>query len=380
MELPLRVAPEVRLHSSASGLRAVLVEGPDGAGRAGTHGVVAPRVRQATGVGTRPSSGADAKQGRAARTSLDDLERRAQAAQDAGDPHELQAVEQALTSLHLDHHPLRRHPESKASVGVPPRERAMLQRKAIRAAQPRIPVFKRADRSKARALAETEADHFVRTLDVAHALITQHRTAVLEDQWNALAGHDRVAVMAELDAEFAATEARCTCVDAGRDPETARSYVTVVVRYPGLDLVAERGPGASANGRGMLRRRTPAERNALYLRAIASFAVATVRRVIGVAVAADDLHLLVVRPSGTAGELEPVYLGVLTREDVTLRPPLADPVPMLLASAARPLRFDGPADDLVALAPDPAVLDVVRRCVEAIEDEELDSVLEGATD
>ncbi|GAA1504492.1 hypothetical protein GCM10009740_39660 [Terrabacter terrae] len=362
MDLPLRVAPEVRLRSSTSGLRAVLVEGPS-----------------ATGVGARPTAAGDGKEGRGAAAQLVDLERRARTAQETDDVHALQSVEEALTSLHLQNHPLRRRPDSPAPTALPAKEREMLERKALRAAQPPISVFKRAARSKARALAETEADHFVRTLDVAHSLIAQHRVAVLDDQWHALADHERCAVIAELDAEFAAAESCCTCVDAGWDPDTSRSYVTVVARYPGPDLVAERGPGASANGRGMLRRRTPVERNALYLKAIASFALGTVRRVISVAVAVDDLHLLVVRTPEAATGLEPVYLGLLTREDVTLRPPLADPVPMLLAAAVRPLQFDGPADDLVALAPDPAVLAVVERCAEALEDHAIDSVLEGTS-
>jgi len=370
MDLPLRVAPGVRLRSSASGLRAVIDDAPRGAGGPG-----------ALGVGARPHSAGDAKGGRGARAQqLVDLERRARAAQEAEDLHGLESVEQTLTSLHLDNHHLRRRPESQVSTTLPAKERAMLERKALRAAQPEVSVFKRAARAKAKAQAETEADHFVRTLDVAHAVITQHRAAVVDDQWHALAEHEPRTVIAELEAEFAATESSCTCVDAGWHPDTSRAYVTVVVRYPTLDVVAERGPGASSSGRGMLRRRTPSERNALYLSAIGSFALATVKRVISVAVASDDVHLVVVRTPDAGTGLEPVYVGTLTREDVTLRPLLSDGAPLVLASAVRPTRFEGPAKDLVALDPDPAVLALVARCVEALEDHEIDTVLEGAAD
>ncbi|MEW1952293.1 hypothetical protein [Terrabacter sp. NPDC080008] len=355
MDLPLRVAPEVRLRSSASGLRAALGEGTDGVD-------------------------ARAEEGRRAPARLADLEHRARTAQDAGDVQALRDVEEALTSLHLENHPLRRRPDPPGQTALPAKERAMLQRKALRSAQPKISVFKRAARAKTRAVAETEADHFVRTLDVAHAVIAQHRAAAVDDRWNALSGHDRSAVIAELEAVFAAEEPCCTCVDAGWNGGTSRAFVTVVARFPGLDLVAERGPGASSSGRGMLHPRTQAERNALYLSAIASFGLTTVRRVISVAVTADDVHLLVVRAAGDGKRLEPVYVGTITREDVTLRPVMADPVPLLLAAATRPVRFDGPAHDLVALDPDPVVDAVVRACADALEDHELDGLLEGATD
>ena len=52
MDLLLRVAPEVRLSPSASGLRASLAAGSDG-----TPGLVASGVLVGTGVGSRTGSG-----------------------------------------------------------------------------------------------------------------------------------------------------------------------------------------------------------------------------------------------------------------------------------------------------------------------------------
>jgi hypothetical protein len=259
------------------------------------------------------------------------------------------------------------------------KERSLLQRKAFRAALPQVSVFKRAARTKARAIAETEADSFSHTLDLAHVVIAQHRAAALDDEWNGLAEHDRCAVIAELEAEFAAAACGCTCVDAGWDVDTSRGYVTVVCRYPGVDIVAERGPGVSSSGRRMLRRRTRAERNSLYLSGLASFALAAARRAISVAVAADDVHLVIVRRPEDGDGLEPIYVGSLSREAVTLRPSLADPVPLLLGSAVRPLQFDGPAHDLVAVAPDADVMDIVRLCDEAIRDAQIDELLDRAS-
>jgi hypothetical protein len=74
----------------------------------------------------------------------------------------------------------------------------------------------------------------------------------------------------------------------------------------------------------------------------------------------------VVRRTGDG--LEPIYVGSLSREAITLRPALADPVPLLLGSAVRPLQFDGPAHDLVAVTPNDDITDIVRRCVAALDD------------
>jgi len=348
VDVLLRVAPEVRLSSSTSGLRASL-EGR-GAGRE-------------TGVGSRPASNGSGDTA-GEHLTLTDLEARSRQAQESGDLPALRSIEETLRSLHLENHPLRRRPEPPDAGGLPAKDRELLQRTAFEAALPRVSVFKRAARSRARAIAQTEADSFGRALDLAQVVITQHRGATVDDQWSALAEHDRCAVIAELDAEFAAAGCGCTCIDAGWHAETSRGYVTVVTRYPDIDIVAERGPGFSSSGRPMLRRRTRAERNSRYLSGLASFALAAARRAISVAVSADDVHLVVVRRSGDG--LEPIYIGSLSREAITLRPALADPVPLLLGSAVRPLQFDGPAHDLVAVTPHDDTTEIVRQCVAAL--------------
>jgi len=362
VDLLLRVAPEVRLSSSTSGLRALLDD------TAGT--------RVGTGVGARTDVSAVSDRGSDETLSLAELEVRSRQAQESGDLNALRSIEEALVGLHHENHPPRRRPEPPETTALSAKERSLLERKAFNAALPQVSVFKRAARSKAKAIAETEADGFSRTLDVAHAVVAQHRAAALDDQWNDLAGHERCAVIAELDAAFAAATCGCTCVDAGWDAETSRGYVTIVARYPSLDIVAERGPGVSSSGRRMLRRRTRSERNALYLGGLASFALAAARRAISIAVAADDIHLVIVRPTETGEGLEPIYVGSLSREAVTLRPALADPLPLLLGSAERPMQFDGPAHDLVAVAPDADVMEIVRVCVDALGDEALDGLLE----
>jgi hypothetical protein len=344
VDLLLRVAPEVRLRSTATGLRASLDAKP------------------AVPVGAPPTDG---------HVSLALLEQRVRDAHAAEDVVALSAVEETLTSLHVDNHPLLRRPEPPELARIPAKDRSTLQRKAFQAALLQVPVFKWGERAKARAAAEAEAQSFASALEVGHAVVTQHRAMAVEDQWNDLAAHEPAMVIAELDAHFATAEWGCTCVDAGWDAETSRGYVTVVARYPALDIVGERGPGVSSSGRRMMRRRTRSERNALYLSGVASFTLATVRRTISVAVAADDVHVIVVRPTEDGEGLEPIYVGSLSREAVTLRPALADPVPLLLGGAVCQMQFEGSAHDLVALEPHPDVMAVVQACADALADEQL---------
>ncbi len=367
MEAQIRVAPEVRLGSTASGLRASLVAGA-AASADPTRGV---GTTVGTGVGSRGPSGVPP-------VSLDVLAVRALAAQRADDVSALTEVETTLSSLHLHSHTPRRRPEPEPEGSLEEHERKDLHRKALRAARQQVSVFRMAERKAARGEADLQADGFTAAAEVAHAVVGQHRAAAQEDRWADLARNDRVTVIAELDAEFADAGGSCTCIDAGWSEDGARGYVTVVVRYPRPDIVGEKGPGLSGNGRPMLRRRTVTERNAVYLGGLASLALATARHAIAVAVAADDVHVLIVRPTENGTGLEPLYLGSLSREAVTLRPAAADPLPLLLSAAARPMCFEGQSHDLAPLAPEADIEAVVGACVAALEDEALDAALDGA--
>ena len=365
VDLLLRVAPEVRLRCSPLGLRAHVDSAVD------PVGALAGASSGTPGIGSAASPSTPVPAGVA------QLERRSLAAQQEGDIAGLRSVEEALTSLHRQTHQSRRRPEHQTAVDVSPRERAALRRAAFRAALREVPFFKRSARAQARQVAESEAETYALTVDVAQAVITQHRGAVLDDGWNRLSGHDVGSVVSELDAAFATTDPSCTCVDAGWDADATRGYVTVVARYPGLDVVADRGPGVSSSGRAMLRRRTKAERNAIYLSGLASFSLATARHAISVAVAADDVQLVIVRPIEGGDGLEPIYVGSLSREAVTLRPASADPVPLFLGAALRQLRFEGPSHDLLALEPADDVTEVIARCLSAEAGSAIDEAFAG---
>ncbi len=163
VDVLLRVAPEVRLSSSASGLRATL-EGE--------------RSRPDTGVGSRLASNRSAPTADEHPT-LTELEARARQAQKSDDLPALWSVEETLRSLHLENHPLRRRPEPPEAGGLPAKERALLERKRVRGG-PAAGVGVQAGGAQPRhgPTAETEADSFSRALDLAQVVIAQHRAAV----------------------------------------------------------------------------------------------------------------------------------------------------------------------------------------------------------
>ena len=103
---------------------------------------------------------------------------------------------------------------------------------------------------------------------------------------------------------------------------------------------------------------------------------------------------LVLRPEVTArweaeSACADMSVGALARhvvgqwvnvERLLREPAAADPMPLLLSAAIRPMSFDGPAHDLAPLAPEADIEAVVGACVAALEDEALDAALGGAAD
>ncbi len=99
--------------------------------------------------------------------------------------------------------------------------------------------------------------------------------------------------------------------------------------------------------------------------------LAAVKQVDSVAPAADDVNVVVVRPTRNHASVEPIYVGTLDREDVALRHPEADPQPLLVGSAAPDgIRLLGPDREVAALDPardtDHTLHEIVAACRAAL--------------
>lgn len=198
--------------------------------------------------------------------------------------------------------------------------------------------------------------------------------AAADSTWRGLEAHDATAVIAALEASFAANARDCTCVDAGRAGPDRRAYVTVVLRVPGPEVVPDRGPGVSATGRPMLRRRTAGQREETYRAALASATLAAVNHVLGAAVATDDVNVVLVRPAlpsatdlqsrgGRQPRFEGLHVARLSREEVTLRPVDADPVALVFGSAEPPRLLEH--DEVTGEAPSTDQLSILVEALNA---------------
>jgi hypothetical protein len=135
--------------------------------------------------------------------------------------------------------------------------------------------------------------------------------AKLDADWAKLQGNDPIVTIPALEQAFADNESPATPVgcDGGR--------TTVLMRFPPPEaIVPERKPARTPTGKRTLKKRTKTESNALYLEALGSNVLATVKEALAVAPGTDAVWMLVVRREAGAkhaGELEPIYSGEFPR-------------------------------------------------------------------
>ncbi|WP_186815197.1 hypothetical protein [Terrabacter aerolatus] len=282
--------------------------------------------------------------------SIHDLARRALDARRGGDRDAALAVERDLRSLHrlgfVTIHP----PAVPAPVPLSGAEEASIRDRVLDALGATAPGLPRARSAELRTLAAERAESLVRASNVARRLLTQRRAALAAGAWQLLRSHDPATVVAVVDEALRLSASDVTCLDAGTDPVTGRDYVTVLVRFPTIGIVAEEQRDDGPAGRAGWRPRTARERNVVYAAGLASAVLAAAKQVVSLAPATDDVNVVVVRHTRNGRGVEPVYVGRFDREDVSLRHPEADPLP-LVASSAMPhgIRVHGADREVTAL-------------------------------
>ena len=367
----IRLSPILRLVPHPSGLRAQFRVG--GAVAAALAEVMIPAIESAVSQSGRvadPSHGRGSRRrgflglgrrseqardtggpgGTPSPLSVTDLVHRSVAARRASDRDEAAAVEEALCSMHRYPFTPLRPPVPTPVQPVTPDEQSAIHRKALEAVGATEPGLSKQELAVRREAAAERVDALVRAMNVARTVFAGRREALAEGAWQLLAGHDPAAVVAVVDEALRLSGSDVTALDAGVNPITQRAYVTVLVRFAPMIVVADEGVAANASGRLAWRPRTLLERNGLYAAGLASAVLAAAKQVDCVALAADDVTVVVVRPSRNARSVEPIYVGTLDREDVSLRHPDADPLPLVTASAVpHGLRIHGPDREVTAL-------------------------------
>jgi HEAT repeat protein len=136
--------------------------------------------------------------------------------------------------------------------------------------------------------------------------------AALDAEWQQLIDNDPATAIDALEAAFADNGAPATPIDC--DPVTGTATVTMLFGHP--DLVPERTPAMTPGGKPTLRKRTKSDRNDLYLNALASNVLATVKEGFAVAPGLAAITVLVVRrdPFASGGDqLVAVYAATFDR-------------------------------------------------------------------
>ncbi|HEV2858131.1 MAG TPA: hypothetical protein VGW80_07000 [Solirubrobacterales bacterium] len=133
----------------------------------------------------------------------------------------------------------------------------------------------------------------------------------LDEGWAKLQANDPEVTLPALKKAFADNEAPAEAIRCEGD------RTTVVMRFSSPEaIVPERKPARTPTGKRTLKKRTKTEINALYLEALGSNVLATVKEAFAVAPGTETVRLLVVRRETDkkhAGQLVPIYVGEFNR-------------------------------------------------------------------
>ncbi len=142
---------------------------------------------------------------------------------------------------------------------------------------------------------------------------------VFDAEWSRLTSNDPETTIATLERAFADNESTAAAVACDG------SRTTVVMHFPAPEaIVPERKPARTPGGKPTLKKRTKTEINALYLDALGSHVLATIKETFATAPGTALVRMLVVRretEGKRAGDLAPIYTAEFPRDSyATARP------------------------------------------------------------
>lgn len=133
----------------------------------------------------------------------------------------------------------------------------------------------------------------------------------LDDNWARLRANDPQITLPALESAFADNEAPAAAINCDGD------RTTLVMQFSSPEaIVPERKPARTPTGKPTLKKRTKTEINALYLDALGSNVLATVKETLAVAPGTEIVQLLVIRREtdrNDEGRLAVIYVGEFNR-------------------------------------------------------------------
>jgi hypothetical protein len=134
----------------------------------------------------------------------------------------------------------------------------------------------------------------------------------LDTEWEKLTSNEPMTTIAVLEQAFADNEAPAAPIDCDGE------RTTVVMQFSSPEaVVPERKPALTPGGKRTLKKRTKTETNALYLEALGSNVLATVKEAFAVAPGTKVVQILVIRretDKKRASELTAIYVGEFDRD------------------------------------------------------------------
>lgn len=176
--------------------------------------------------------------------------------------------------------------------------------------------------------------------------------AGLDEEWERLRHNDPAVTIASLERAFADNEAPAAPIDC----EDER--VTVVLEFPLPEaIIPERKPARTPTGRATLKKRTKTETNTLYLQALGSNVLATVKEAFAVAPGTQVVQILVIRheiEGKQANQWVAIYVGEFDRTHYERASGSGDPAETLRGAPEATLNLKGQSHRV-------APLDLTRR-------------------
>lgn len=169
----------------------------------------------------------------------------------------------------------------------------------------------------------------------------------LDAAWAKLEANDPDVTLPALEEAFADNEAPAAAIDCEGD------RTTVVMQFSMPEaIVPERKPARTPTGKRTLKKRTKTEINALYVEALGSNVLATVKEAFAVAPGTDVVQLLAIRretDGKKAGELAAIYVGEFDRAGYEGASGSREPAKVLVDAAESQLHLKGKTGQVAPL-------------------------------
>lgn len=314
--MSFKVAPGVRISASSRGIRtsvgnskARISVGTSGTyTSAGAGGVRVSQWSPSTKGSRRPSGGGAT----ASRPTLAQLERAERAAAKDAAIQELQELEKSLVSLHHEYF----KPASPYVVPPPvPADIEALRADFQKRELAKLPWFKFSARKQARFAAIDMACAEAERIDQQNQQTFQDLSRRGAEIWKKLVEHDTGIVIETLEMAFADNASDATAVDVG--VEDGVQYATVMVVFGAVGSIPERTTSVTPAGKPTTKKRTKTDRNNLYVAALGSTVLATVKEALAVAPSVEEIRIVVLRKNLEAASpsefVVPIYAARFSR-------------------------------------------------------------------